>query len=1154
MNTNGTGQQNLQKTDVLQYINVKLAALGQPTNTHTSNSSFLELARPLLTSLKEKDRLLANRLSPVDQRIQNFLNAYLDGNAPRLPANTFILDRPGLARILSLPPDRDQFSSPFVTSYRVKQGVLHNPRNDRRTTKGVFHVTEEGFPIPDDKIAVPKKTFSKLLEAALSPPPDTMVLPFTSNQDKKAALFVTLLIRPLVCPAVEGFTNDMTMETRFFVPGSLVSNLDFVESIFGNAGDPYLPENDAGLDVEHWTGHTGCVILAPHLSTFKKKDLGLPHRDQATERQKRDDMCWNSPDEPYNGGEAFKITCRDERGVMVTIIADNYFGYCKKEVKTQISYAANLYGLAEEEHSGGAVAYPSYILGREFYASENVAQTTQKIDDVIRLLGNAIEVRPQGFAVDRAYPTIFYVPEDSWFNINHRSITWKKDGQSQTIKLLADHFYVLPSGYKVRMERQIGGRNWRLIGTTAEGTFCHKPSTVSGGGKSEISKSIVYSMLQGPVFVKDFHKDCDQVEEILKRDYSGIFKTPPKSKKSLPILSPKRSLGSVIKLFTPSGDYTDAYNEWLVSLPQTIRQLVFVVKRYYKPDWKDDWRQHFGVDRINGLLGHELKHGDQHLVANYLRMGHETDGSWRTFKLRTDFNPADKVQVEDDITASVVVPRDILHDLNPATANLSVKIAKNCETMLFQRPDDAIYRGYDKQAEADVATPNTFLSNFEPLTRKEAQDIVEDVIDFEHYSPPMRELLRSFLEDNTPGYVASSAHPRLVDGKPTKNPRYLQKRPDIVNARGTYLAKVGKRLSRSLPSHQPIQFSVDAVLAGRRNNPQDRKNGIPPLAVYGPIHYQEYPELFMDFISSLTGKSPSTTGFGSEGALTKGPFNALWPIVDLNNALVSYILTGYPGFTTSAGIIGPHIRVDHDISLLVPEIWCRLKPLERDPDYLLKTGYLEKVRDFEHKGKKIQASLLGYRITSRFVDRILGRIFEFPNLVFTEEILRPEVQDVDLYAEGIENIVATYQRVAENYFQDGSIDAACPPLKAILHIMAKGSYQGKRLNHPDVRSMFKRESLLSSDWYKERLEVKRTRDVELWVRHLKYLEQARASFADGKAPHHLKIQEKLRLARKHLKHVKSPEYLKRLQGSIGADPFHLQIQSVKRPLDLVAHA
>ena len=50
---------------------------------------------------------------------------------------------------------------------------------------------------------------------------------------------------------------------------------------------------------------------------------------------------------------------------MVTLIADNYFGYCKKEVKTQISYAANLYGLVEEEHAGGALVFPSFDLGEK---------------------------------------------------------------------------------------------------------------------------------------------------------------------------------------------------------------------------------------------------------------------------------------------------------------------------------------------------------------------------------------------------------------------------------------------------------------------------------------------------------------------------------------------------------------------------------------------------------------------------------------------------------------------------------------------------------------------------------------------------------------------------------------------------------------------
>ena len=80
-----------------------------------------------------------------------------------------------------------------------------------------------------------------------------MRLPFTATQPEPAECFVSLLLRPLVCPAVPGFTAEKTMEVRFFVPGNLVSNLDFVESIFGNGGDPFLPENDAALDAEHWT-------------------------------------------------------------------------------------------------------------------------------------------------------------------------------------------------------------------------------------------------------------------------------------------------------------------------------------------------------------------------------------------------------------------------------------------------------------------------------------------------------------------------------------------------------------------------------------------------------------------------------------------------------------------------------------------------------------------------------------------------------------------------------------------------------------------------------------------------------------------------------------------------------------------------------------
>jgi hypothetical protein len=222
--------------------------------------------------------LLGNRLCPADSRIQQFLDAYLKdvcpGGAPHLPANSFVLDRPGLARVMSLPPSTDSFASPYLHSYRVAQGVLHNPKSDRRTTEGLFHIVEGGLPIPADKLAAPKQVFAQFLAEALRPPAEISTLPFTADQEEQAHLFVSLLLRPMVCPAT-GNDPARSMEIRFFAPASLMSNLDFVEAIFGNGGDPYLPENDAALDALHWTGHTGCVILAPHLVGLRKRDLGL---------------------------------------------------------------------------------------------------------------------------------------------------------------------------------------------------------------------------------------------------------------------------------------------------------------------------------------------------------------------------------------------------------------------------------------------------------------------------------------------------------------------------------------------------------------------------------------------------------------------------------------------------------------------------------------------------------------------------------------------------------------------------------------------------------------------------------------------------------------------------------------------------------------
>ena len=222
------------------------------------------------------------------------------------------------------------------------------------------------------------------------------------------------------------------METRFIVPGGTVANLDFVEGIFGNGGDPYLPENDASLAPETWTGHTGCVILAPHLTRVTKKEVGLPHVSEATERQQRDGMCWETDDELYNGGKAFKVCARDARGVIVTVIADTYFGYCKKEVKTQISYSANLFGNAEEEHSGGALVFASYNLGQEY--DEKSSGDSYSLAEVLERDPERFALQPEGHADDREQPHIVLVPGGAHYSMRDMTVTWPRpDGGTGSV-------------------------------------------------------------------------------------------------------------------------------------------------------------------------------------------------------------------------------------------------------------------------------------------------------------------------------------------------------------------------------------------------------------------------------------------------------------------------------------------------------------------------------------------------------------------------------------------------------------------------------------------------------------------------------------------------------------------------------------------------
>eukprot|EP00804_Cyclotella_cryptica_P002068 CCRYP_017838-RA/>CCRYP_017838-RA protein AED:0.04 eAED:0.03 QI:178/0.83/0.85/1/1/1/7/134/1185 len=1164
LNGKGEAVEQMDPQSFHRLIAVKLASQGfqvppMRNESQTAENQVLQLASDLFRRYAEQSRLLTGHLNPPDRRIQDFLDDALSstGIKVELPTTSINMDRYGMARELSVPddPSVNEFHNTEVSSYKLCNGVLHNPINDRRTTKGVFHIADYGLPIPADKIRVPLVTYAKVLEAALQPPKDLNVLPYTSKWKNPIDSMVSLMMRPLVCPEVPGVSYEKRMEIRFFVPGGCVSNLDFVESIFGNAGDPSLPENDAGLDNRHWTGTSGCIILAPHIRKLKKKDVGLPHISEATKDQKKTGMCWEDPDELYNNGSPFKITLRDKRGIMVTILADNYFGYSKKEVKTQIGLSANIFGLAEEEHAGGAVAFKSYSLGKNFYPEASIVGTNYSFQEALKLLGDTVTVHPEGYATDKNWKNIHILPEDMQVDLNAQSAFWTKDGKQQRIRILPGHEYLHPSGYKIRLEKHAASTAYKLIGTAGEGTYCHKPATVSGGGKSEISKSLNDAVIYGSIYIgaykltnppSDFEKEMAQVKEILERDYSNCYEPEYAKLQARPsnraILSMERSLGSVVKLLTPNQEYTKEHCQFICSIPNHILSIVFAIKRFYKPEWGEDWKSHFSVDIVNGAPGHELKLDGRKLAGSYLRVGHDhTNGGWRTYKLRQDFISADKVQMEDDITASVVVPSSQIKNLPDDYSMFpSLKISQNCEWRLFQRPDDAIYPGFDKQTEEDLAGNHVFVSNFKPIDEGEMRDLTEQVDFFEIFTDPMKEHMRRCLKEG--GVNICSAKLRIWNGQQTKNPRYLQVRPDVARPRDKYLAELGTRLYRRIPACEPCVFPVAAVISGRRNNPPDDINGvkIKPLCVFNPIHYQELPELFIDYVCSVTGKSPSTTGAGSEGALTKGPFNAINATADLNNALVSMILCGYAGFSSAAGYIGPKYKVDHDISLLVPEVWCRMKPEERSVEWLIKNGELEKLEDFEletPKGKrKVLASRLGYRITDKFVSHYFGRVFDNPAAAINEEMLKPELQSMEVFADGIDNLVEAEQKSALNYFEDGTIKYACPLLQIVLHVMAYGHYNDKSIQDPEIRAMFTREALLKSDWYKQRLVTKQQRDVTLCMRSIKALEDFmnRPGYTSEAA--RLGIHDRLREAQKELARVSSDGYLRDLEGTIGADP------------------
>jgi hypothetical protein len=301
----------------------------------------------------------------------------------------------------------------------------------------------------------------------------------------------------------------------------------------------------------------------------------------------------------------------------------------------------------------------------------------------------------------------------------------------------------------------------------------------------------------------------------------------------------------------------------------------------------------------------------------------------------------------------------------------------------------------------------------------------------------------------------------------------------------------------------------------------------------GALHYWDPITVLRHMIVPVTGKSQSTDGNkGNEDACTCGPFDSMPRMFAVEEAFVAMALArtrvGGPlsTFVVPAATVGPRHRIDQDWVLHATSLFSTLDAGDYEPGYLLREGLFEKLEDFDFLGERIPAHILGYRLTPKGRKVLLGKMWVNPEEVVPDDMLMPELQDKDVFAESIRVMERTQRdAVTAAYFGESDFEYAnaCPEVQIVLSLMKDGQWNGKTADHPEIQEIFNpltlRDRVLSSSWYQERLVAQQRRDIE---RLELFAEELQGSNEIGA------IQAEL-------KRVSSKEYLESLRGTIGAN-------------------
>ena len=303
----------------------------------------------------------------------------------------------------------------------------------------------------------------------------------------------------------------------------------------------------------------------------------------------------------------------------------------------------------------------------------------------------------------------------------------------------------------------------------------------------------------------------DSVTAILDGLFPGLPRGIPSNDTARPILTSSARWGRSSSCSPLRQEYTDRLQRVDPQSPQPPSRSSRV-KRYYRPEWGDDWREHFTVDRINGHLGHELKLDGQKLRQHYCASATIRDGSWRMFKsaARLLTRPRrSRSRTTSRHPPSSAPPRPISTPTTPIQASSWWRTARACSSSVpTTRSTAARHAGRSGHRH-----PGHVPVQLRAADPEQSRAIVDHVVEFDKYSEPMKQPLTR-LRGTPSRRLRRLLRPSATGRRqPSKNPRYLQQRPDWRTARD--LRGRGRGPARPAPAGAACPIPAGQRRAGR---------------------------------------------------------------------------------------------------------------------------------------------------------------------------------------------------------------------------------------------------------------------------------------------------------------------------------------------------